>query len=357
MGNSNYDEIALNFIYENWQWFTGTILFGLFVTPRILNSFKHQKRIKIENRNIFNINNHTGWAEKFNTPKFFSNFIQAELTVHNKRDVTQSVTKIELFNINKKDSYFADIQFDGGFYDENQKFILLAYNNGNTEGDSEDTKIEIFAYEINMQNKQLLQEESISSLRLSSGEIKSIFIVDLKNIADDFKKNPKLFVLSICVQRDDVMEARLVFDRKKNRFYNSPMGAVAPPPDNFPIFDLTKDFAQQSVNCFQELTTGANNVSYLILVDRTCRLEFNEVLYIGNKKVKDKNKVKIDIRLPIYSQERGTFRGCFYWLVEKQKDFYNESVSYNLDIVQLHDKNLIYDKYRAARKFYDAKIY
>ena len=123
---------------QQWWWLILSLIITVIVGPIIVhrskNRFDNEKKIEIVGNSISNINNRNGAPEPATSESpIYSNFLLNTLTVENKRSVTQSVTEIELYNIKKETNDFSDIQYDGGFYDRNQKFVLLAYNNGTKE--------------------------------------------------------------------------------------------------------------------------------------------------------------------------------------------------------------------------------
>ena len=84
----------------------------------------------------------------------FSNFIYHELSL---KTLNQEVIdSIILTSINKKAKKVADIKFDGGFNPENQKYILIAYNNGDSNGNVGNIELEVLASKVGTFEKKEL---------------------------------------------------------------------------------------------------------------------------------------------------------------------------------------------------------
>ena len=85
-------------------------------------------------------------------------------------------------------------------------------------------------------------------------------------------------------------------------------------------------------------------------------MEYNVAIKSGKKKIKSEEKHSLDIRVPVYKQEKGGFYGDFYSLLLELKHALNDDIDYNKDLIKSLKSDLIYDKYYAARKFANAKI-
>lgn len=336
--------------------------FSLVIYWLFQNWFRHTKLILFEGEQFFNINNSNGLPER-NSPneKYFSNFIMHQLTIHNKREISQAITKIKLFNIEKIDKKFSDIQFDGGFYDTSQKFVLLAYNNGNDLSEKIIRYVRINSYEDRLQNETLLGEIKINVDPIESGNLVCLYEKKFFELADKFTKNLNLYSLSIELFDENYTELNnlktfLIFDRRENKFRNTPKGASFPPVEQLPIFYIEKSTSEITLSCSQELQSGNNNIEYLILVNETCSLDFNLSVFVGDKEFVSKQKFHLDVRLPIYRQEHGSFLGSFYFLLKSKENQINRGMVFTMEQISILEKNLIYDKYGTAKKFYNVKL-
>lgn len=352
---------------QQWWWVVLALIVTTILGPIIVHSLKNRfdnaKKIAIVGNSILNINNRSGVPEPATSgQQLYSNFILNTLTVENKRSATQSVTEIELYNIRKNNNVFQDIQYDGGFYDRNQKFVLLAYNNGTEESMVDQyiikiTRLEKDTFKEIYETEKKLQNPSI----LKSGDIKSLIILPFDEFVSEFEQNSKLHYLKISIFDNTGKEIPnlmliVTYDRNEKRFYNDPRGFAGPSIGEIPLINLLEDTKQQSVTCFQQLTPGANDVKFSVLVDRSCKLKYNVAVKCGKKRIKAKQKYFMDIRVPVYKQERGTFYGDFYILLFKMNHALNDDIDYNKDLINTLKSDLIYDKYYAARTFANVKI-
>lgn len=107
---------------------SGLLLPILFqIIKPMLNSIKY---ISITDYNILNINS-KGMLQLDNKTNIFSNFINHQLIIENKSNMKHAITEIDVHQIIKEETYIPDLQFDGGFYEKFQKYLLMGYNNGN----------------------------------------------------------------------------------------------------------------------------------------------------------------------------------------------------------------------------------
>ena len=352
---------------QQWWWIIialiVTAILGPITVHNLKNRFNNKKRIAIIGSNISNINNRNGMNESTTSgQRLYSNFVLNILTVENKRSTTQSVTSIELYKIKKENIDFSDIQYDGGFYDSNQKFVLLAYNNG-TKGELLQKRTVKFTFcEKETYNEIKEVEKHTENIDvLKSGDIKSLLIYSFDEFVGEFEKNRNLDTLKISVfdengNKISHLKLNVFYDRNQKRFYNRYSGRGAFNSGDIPLFDLREDINQQSVSCTQSLKQGPNYIKFYVLVDRSCNLTYRLAIKCGNKKIKSKEKYSLDIRIPVYIQERGEFYGIFYLLLQKYAPTLMKDIDYDKDLIESLDENLIYDKYYAASLATNANI-
>ena len=340
-----------------------TTILGPIIVHSLKNRFDNAKKIDIIGNSILNINNRSGVPEPATSgQQLYSNFILNTLTIENKRSATQSVTEIELFNIRKINNDFKDIQYDGGFFEKSQKFVLLAYNNGTEEAILDQYTIKFTMCEKDT-FKEIYETEKVlqKTLMLKSGDVKSLIIYSFEEFISEFEQNSKLHFLKISIFDNTGKEIPnlmliVTYDRKEKRFYVGQRGSASPSIGEIPLINLLEDAKRKSVTCFQRLTPGANDVKFSILVDRSCKLKYNVAVKCGKKRIEDKQKYSIDIRVPVYKQERGIFHGDFYTLLFNLNHALNDDIDYNKDLINNLNSDLIYDKYYAARTLANAKI-
>lgn len=352
---------------QQWWWIVLALIVPTVLGPIIVdifkNRFNNKKRIAIIGSNISNINNRNGTPKPvISGQRLYSNFILNILTVENKRSTTHSVTNIELYNIKKENNDFSDIQYDGGFYDSNQKFVLLAYNNGTKEESLRKCSVKFSFCEKDTYKIINEIEKAIDGAHvLKSGDIKSLLIYQFDEFISEFKKNRSLETLKVSVFDDNGNEfPRLklvvIYNRKENRFYRPPEGRGGFNGDGIPILDLREDINRQSVSCSQSLKQGTNNVMFHVLVDRSCNLRYRVAIKCGKKRIKSKEKYSLDIRIPVYKQETGVFYGIFYSFLRQNNNNLINDINYDKKLIEVLNRDLIYDKYYAARIATNANI-
>lgn len=350
---------------QNW-WIVFSLLVSAIFSPMIVhcckNRFDNSKQIMIISNDILNINNKSGMSEPVTMqPKTYSNFILNNLTVDNKRETSQSITEIELYEIKKEPYQIQDIQFDGGFYNNSQKFVLLAYNNGNKKAVTPAYRVKYITFEKGLSKENLIRDQIIEEVLMESGDVKSLAIESFTQFYSEFETNHKLSDLKIVVVDEegieqDPLSLYVHYDRNEKKFVNHPRGFAGPPSEVTPLLDLRKDVKKQFVSCSQVLTHGTNNVSFTILVDRTCQLKYKVKLRSGKKVINNNKSYDVIIRVPIYTQEQGSFFGDFYHFLLKYNTELDEPILYDKNLIGSLEKELVFDRYKAARKFSGAKI-
>ncbi|MGT2894077.1 hypothetical protein ACVR0A_06530 [Streptococcus downei] len=326
------------------------------------NHYDNSKEIVISDNDISNINNKTGMVESVTTnPKIFSNFILNSLTVENKRATSQAITKIELYGIRKKPYKIKDLQYDGGFFEDNQKFVLLTYNNGNEKAATPSYHIKYIAYEKGLSKDHLLKDQVIKKTNVNSGDVKSLAIENFEQFRSEFETNDKLENLNVVITNNkgaQVKNLNLIvrYDRNKKKFVKPQVGSTGPGVGDVPLLNLTSNVKQQSASCSQILKHGANNVGFTVLVDKTCQLEYKVKIESGKKIITNNKSYNVIMRVPVYTQENSGFYGDFYEFLLKHNTELDKPISYNKKLISEFDKKLVFDKYKAARKFSKAQI-
>lgn len=339
-----------------------TVIFAPILVHCLKNRFDNGKKIVIIGNDVLNINNTNGRSEPVTVqPKIYSNFILNNLTVDNKRATSQAITEIELYDIKKNSYQIQDVQFDGGFYNNSQKFVLLAYNNGNEKSVIPAYHVKYITFEQDLQKENLIREQILEEVLIESGDVKSLAIENLAQFYSEFETNNRLTDLKIVISNERGSEQNQLFlyvyyDRTEKKFVNHPRGFAGPPSKVVPLLNLTIDVEKQSVQCSQILNQGANNVSFTVLVDRTCQLEYKVKLKSGKKVFKDNISYNVIVRVPIYAQEHGQFFGDFYQFLLNHNTELDKQILYNQNLIGSLDKELIFDKYKAARKFAKVRI-
>ena len=304
------------------------------------DKYLKRKKISIESVEIFNSRK---TKSKKNSSKYFSNLIFNELKL--KSVNKEVISSIVLKNIKKVPNNYCDIQYDGGVNDCNQKYLFLAYNNGNLKGISDELKITINTIEKSTMKEQTVEVFTIKPQILLPGEVTNMSIINLQNYVSIFKKNNKLEIIAIKAEslNGELPTAYAIYNSNEEKFYTS-LGAISKKEDyEVVLFDLRKCNDEEEVLC-SKIITGISDLRFAIFVDENCILTYKIMLKSRKRKIKNNLTYTLNIRIPFYKQENTTLYGDLYhFVLENNKDF--EEFNYGYDIIKHLKKSIVFDKY------------
>ena len=304
------------------------------------DKYLKRKKISIESVEIFNSRK---TKSKKNSSKYFSNLIFNELKL--KSVNKEVISSIVLKNIKKVPNNYCDIQYDGGVNDCNQKYLFLAYNNGNLKGISDELKITINTIEKSTMKEQTVEVFTIKPQILLPGEVTNMSIINLQNYVSIFKKNNKLEIIAIKAEslNGELPTAYAIYNSNEEKFYTS-LGAISKKEDyEVVLFDLRKCNDEEEVLC-SKIITGISDLRFAIFVDENCILSYKIMLKSRKRKIKNNLTYTLNIRIPFYKQENTTLYGDLYhFVLENNKDF--EEFNYGYDIIKHFKKSIVFDKY------------
>ena len=215
------------------------------------DKYLKRKKISIESVEIFNSRK---TKSKKNSLKYFSNLIFKELKL--KSVNKEVISSIVLKNIKKVPNNYCDIQYDGGVNDCNQKYLFLAYNNGNLKGISDELKITINTIEKSTMKEQTVEVFTIKPQILLPGEVTNMSIINLQNYVSIFKKNNKLEIIAIKAEslNGELPTAYAIYNSNEEKFYTS-LGAISKKEDyEVVLFDLRKCNDEEEILCSKIIT-------------------------------------------------------------------------------------------------------
>ena len=339
-------------------WIVFSLIFTALITPLLVHiakdKYDFRKKLSIVSEEIFNINGQTGMQEKIDvTNGLYSNYIYNKVTVENKSKRKQPITAISLYDIKKEVADFSDIRYDGGFYPISQKYLLLAYNNGNITGQTDFFRLKIIARKESTLEKSVIDTIEIHSRNIDSGNVISNFIIDIKKYIIVFKNDTSLrdMVLEFISENEKVnlLPIFIGFNRNTNRFENFPRGFTAPPIPNVPFFNLSQDLTTIELPCDQSIE-NSSNIGFTVFVEESCHLSYKLTLKSGKKKIKSSQVYKINIRVPIYKQESSQHFGVFYSIIQEVNPQIQD-FRYSSSDIKSFRGDLIFDKFEAAKKY------
>lgn len=312
-----------------------------FLIEILRDKYLKRKAISIESVEIFN--SRKTKSKKDSSIQFFSNLIYNELKL--KSVNKEVISSIVLKNIKKIPTNYSDIQYDGGVNAHNQKYLFLAYNNGNLKGMSDELKITINTIEKSTMKEQTVEVFTIKPQILLPGEVTNMSIINLQNYVSIFKKNNKLEIIAIKAEslNRELPTAYAIYDSNTEKFYTS-LGAISKTAHyDVVVFDLRQCNDKEEIRC-SKIITGLSDLRFAIFVDENCILSYKIMLKSGKIKIKNNITYTLNIRIPFYKQENTTLYGDLYqFVLENNKDF--EEFNYKYDIIKHLKKRIVFDKY------------
>ncbi|MDB8591248.1 hypothetical protein [Streptococcus salivarius] len=314
------------------------------------DKYNRRKKITIEAEEIYNVNSLTGVPEFDNNyMKQYSNLIYNRVTV--KTLNPEVISSIVLNKIKKEPNKLSDIRYDGGLYVDQQKYLLIAYNNGDQSGKTGNINITVSAIKKGTREKVELKSFISTSSTLSPGEVLMKHNVDLLEYKDKFEKNEEYDSLEIQFEdhKNSIPKGIVEYKRGTGRFEVRLGAGSGPSIQEVPFFNLSKSKKKEERPCSQRIE-NISDIYFTVFVEENCVLSYTVELKSKNKRIKSKSKHTIKIRIPQYKQEATCVYGKFYDLIRN----HNPELlyfSYSLDTVKDLQKELVFDKYEAAQKY------
>ncbi|KAF1154461.1 hypothetical protein V2U03_07430 [Streptococcus agalactiae] len=314
------------------------------------DKYNKRKKITIEAEEIYNVSSLTGVPEFVNDPTMqYSNLIYNRVTV--KTLNPEVISSIVLNKIKMEPNKLADIRYDGGLYVDQQKYLLIAYNNGNQSGETGNINITVSAIKKGTRDKVRLASFISTSSSLSPGAVIGQHKVDLLEYKDIFENNEEYVSLEILFEdlKNSIPKGGGVYNRDTGRFEARLGAGPGPSIQEVPFFNLSKATKKEERHCSQHVE-NISDIYFTVFVEESCVLSYTVELKSKSKKINSKYKHTIKIRIPKYKQEKTCVFGYFYLLIRDHNpdllDF-----NYSLDTVKDLQKDLVFDKYEAAQKY------
>ncbi len=314
------------------------------------DKYNKRKKITIEAEEIYNVSSLTGVPEFVNDPTMqYSNLIYNRVTV--KTLNPEVISSIVLNKIKMEPNKLADIRYDGGLYVDQQKYLLIAYNNGNQSGETGNINITVSAIKKGTRDKVRLASFISTSSSLSPGAVIGQHKVDLLEYKDIFENNEEYVSLEILFEdlKNSIPKGGGVYNRDTGRFEARLGAGPGPSIQEVPFFNLSKATKKEERHCSQHVE-NISDIYFTVFVEESCVLSYTVELKSKSKKINSKYKHTIKIRIPKYKQEKTCVFGYFYLLIRDHNpdllDF-----NYSLDTVNDLQKDLVFDKYEAAQKY------
>ena len=289
---------------------------------------RYRKNIAIESLVSYDGRSFESPSEKlkWQEEKIYSNLINNKLSIQNRSEEKQVVTSVVLTNVKFEKDKFDYIQYDGGFRNDDQKYIFLLINNGNREGESQEYTIKFYAQGTQEEGQKLLFQSDIPETPIDSGEIKVAEAIncekEFNNYFHDHSEKTRLIIEVSCHEKV-IYTDNVDYSRDKNIFIKQ-LGGVGKPldPDNI-IFRIDKDFSfgkRMTEECIKELNPGNNSFEFFIFSEEPGRLTYSYELYSGKYMLKNETfnkEISLNIFIPQYKTIISTFYGMFHFILLK----------------------------------------
>lgn len=279
----------------------------------------------------------------------YSNLIYNKVTV--KTVNPEVISSITLKKIKKEVNNLADIRYDGGLYIDNQKYLLIAYNNGNESGETGNIDVTVSAIKSGTMDKEILELFTLQSKILHPGVVLEMHKIDLSEYKDKFESNEEYVYLEIFFKdpKKSIPKGGGEYNRDTGRFEVRLGAGAGPSIQEVPFFNLSNSEEKVERPCSQHIE-NISDVYFTVFVEENCVLSYTVELKSKGKKIKSGKKHTIKMRIPQYKQEKTCVFGNFYLLIKDKNpnlDYFN----YSLDTIKDLRKDLVFDKYEAAQKY------
>ena len=319
--------------------------FAILIAPLILfllkERWKNKKSITVEAEEMFRIGK-SGILEAINEKtEYYSNPYYHRVTLKSKN--IETISAIELYDIEIENKEFSEIRFDVGFDEKSQKYILIGINNGDTTIKTEKAVLNINMVERINFRKKLFKQIVIPRMVLKSGEVLSIEIINLVDYKKEFIQDANLHGLIIEAEINNIVipSMKILYDRENNIFRGPQLGCGVPRVDDSIIFNLKDNQKCIKKKC-SYIIKDVERLGFIIMVEKSCQLKYKVKLYSGRKKIKGHKDNIVNIRIPKYSIGKDNLNGPFYsWILEINPNL--EQFKLTFDSISEQKKELIFD--------------
>ena len=320
---------------------------------------RYRKNIAIESLVPYDCRLFESPSEEFEwqSKNMYSNLIKNKLSIQNRSEEKQVVTSVVLTNVTFEKEYFDYIQYDGGFRNDDQKYIFLLLNNGNLKGESQEYTIKFYAQGTQENGKELLFQSDIPETSINSGEIKVAEAIncerEFNNYFHEHIEKTRL-VIEVSCYRKVIYTESIDYIRDSNKFIKPLGGAEKPFDSDNIIFRIDKDFSfrkRMTQKCQKELNLGNNSLEFFILSDESGKLTYSYELYSGKYVLKNETtdkEISLNIFVPQYKTIISTFYGKFYYSLLKEK--LNPQDTFSKYVIQSISSDIVYEKYENSNQ-------
>ncbi|HHF7039134.1 TPA: hypothetical protein ACPQXP_001827 [Streptococcus mutans] len=294
------------------NWIIAPIIVGLIliVLPIIFSNVrKYFGNVKITNKSFINVPKTVNGEElRSDDTNVLENYVQAKFIIENNK-FESTIHKLILTDVTVKPYQYVDLVIQNGFDNETQIVNFYRFNNGTKQSDAKTYKVDIKYHNSVNNNTRIIESRLINGKALMSGDIESMFKIDLSN-----SKIKKFFDDTIpdCKQKIEINihsnneESKIVIPYLSSTGkFNRYLGGGGLPLDKpiVPILKLTEPYKQDyRFTIDQNLMEGKSYFKFNILVNKASLITYNIALINDKGKtiVRTRQKDPIQIRFPQY---------------------------------------------------------
>ncbi|AND80463.1 hypothetical protein A0O21_06955 [Streptococcus pantholopis] len=239
---------------------------------------------------------------------------------------------------------YVDLVIQNGFDNDTQIVNFYRFNNGTQKSDTQKYEVNIKYHNSINNNTSIIENRLIDGKSLMSGDIESMFKIDLSN-----SKIKKYFDDTIPDYKQDI-EISIHSNHEESNIvipylssigkFNRNLGGIGGPLDEpiIPVLELIKPYKQDySFTIDQNLMEGKNYFKFNILVDKASLITYNITLRNdkGETIVSARQKEPIQIRFPQYKLSSPYKDDIYYYMTTNKL---NES---NIKEVEFRQPSLV----------------
>lgn len=318
------------------NWIIAPIIVGLIliVVPIVFSNVrKYFGKVKITNESFINVPKIVNGEElRSNDTDILENYVQAKLIIENSK-FESTIHKLILTDVTVELYQYVDLVIQNGFDNDTQIVDFYRFNNGTQQSDAKKYKVDIKYHNSISNNTSIIESELIDGKALMSGDIESIFKIDLSNskikkyfdnTISDYKQDIEISIHS----NHEESEIVIPYLSSKGRFVRN-LGGSGEPLDKpiVPVLELIEPYKQDySFTIDQSLMEGKNYFKFNVLVDKASLITYNIIL-INDKgqRIASTRQKDIKIRFPKYKLLSPYKDDIYYYMTINKLDESNIS--------------------------------
>lgn len=308
------------------------------------NLKKYFGKVEITNESFVNVPKYVNGEELLsNDTDILENYVQAKLIIENS-NFESTIHKLNFMDVTIKLYQYVDIVIQNGFDNNTQIVDFYRLNNGTQQSHKSKYYVDIKYHNSINSSTSIIDSRIIDGKALMSGDIESIFNINLSNsnikkyfnnTIPDYKQDIEISIHS----NHEKSKIIIPYLSSEGRFVRN-LGGSGIPLDKpiVPVLELNEPYKQNySFTIVQRLMEGKNYLKFNILVDEASLITYkiNLINDKGQTIASTRQKDPIKIRFPKYKL-LSTYEDEIYYYMKNNK--LNES---NFKEVKLRQPALV----------------